>query len=157
MSRLLQLVLPGSGRSLATAMAHVNMCASGSSRKWQHPLHECWGVIWIIQGSPKRQRLFDCVRWRTPSVQKRHLVTLDQHLAPFRCLFANADLLPQYFSREGGPRSARYRQQSRTKPHAALCIPTNTCVWATIGIAIVHEQMQNRCMHQNVRRTCPDF
>ena len=116
-----------------------------------------WGVIWIIQGSPKRQRLSDCVRWRTPSVQKRHLVTLDQHLAPFRCLFANADLLPQYFSREGGPRSARYRQQSRTKPHAALCIPTNTCVWATIGIATVHEQMQNRCMHQNVRRTCPDF
>ena len=84
-------------------MAHVNMCAPGSSRKWQHPLHECWGVIWITQGSPKRQRLFDCVCLRTPCVQRRHLVTLGQHLAPFRYLFANADLLPQYLSRKGGP------------------------------------------------------
>ena len=66
-------------------MAHVNMCAPGSSRKWQHPLHECWGVIWIIQGSPKRQHLLDCVCLRAPCVQKRHQVTLDLHLAPLRC------------------------------------------------------------------------
>ena len=138
-------------------MAHVNMCAPGSSRKWQHPLHECWGVIWIIQGSPKRQRLSDCVRWRTPSVQKRHLVTLDQHLAPFRYLFANADLLPQYLSREGGPPGAPEQSAIPSKPNAALCIPTNTCVWAIMGIADVHERMQNRCMHRNVRRNCPDF
>ena len=61
------------------------------------------GVIWITQGSPKRQRLFDCVCLRTPCVQRRHPVTLGQHLAPFRYLFANADLLPQYLSRKGGP------------------------------------------------------
>ena len=99
------------------AMAHVNRCASDSSCKLQHPLHECWGVIWIIQGSPKRQRLSDCVRWRTPSVQKRHLVTLDQHLAPFRCLFANADLLPQYLSREGGPPERPNQSAIPSKPN----------------------------------------
>ena len=63
-----------------------------------HCMSVGWGVIWIIQGSPKRQRLSDCVRWRTPSVQKRHLVTLDQHLAPFRCLLADPRLRLHWFA-----------------------------------------------------------